>query len=113
MNNISLSCSLNDTTKLRNLILENPQLPLLIFCGEEVNDGDYPYEQAYVKSEEIKELTLYNNIWMDKDDYEESLSDNLCDEEEYKDLSDYEYEQMIEQKVAKTEFVKAIVIYVG
>lgn len=113
MNNTSLNCSLNDTTKLRNLILENPKLPLLIFCGEEVNDGDYPYEQAYVNSGKIKELTLYNNIWMDKDDYAESLSDNLCDEEEYKDLSDYEYEQMIEEKVAETEFVKAIVIYVG
>lgn len=113
MNNTSLNCSLNDTTKLRNLIVENPELPLLIFCGEESWHDEYPYEQADVISVSIQELTLYSNNWMDKDGYAESLSDNLCDEEEYKDLSDYEYEQMIEQKVAETKFVKAIVIYVG
>ena len=113
MNNTSLNCSLNNTTEVRNLILENPELPLLIFCGEEVNDGDYSYEQANVLSVNVSELTLYKDCWVDKDDYAESLSENLCDEEDYKDLSDYEYGQMIEQKVAETEFVKAIVIYVG
>lgn len=113
MNNTSLNCSLNDITELRNLILENPDLPLLIFCGEESNSGEYPYEQADVGSGEIKELTLYNDYWMDKEDFEDKLSDDLCDEDEYKDLSDQEYNQMIKQKVDETEFVKAIVIYVG
>lgn len=55
MNNTSLPCSLNDTTELRNLILENPDLPLLIFagdgawcectnCGEEVELDNYEYD---------------------------------------------------------------------
>ena len=34
-------------------------------------------------------------------------------EEEYKNMSDEEYDQMIKQKVTDTEFVKAVVIYVG
>ncbi|MBD5534642.1 MAG: hypothetical protein HDQ99_03070 [Lachnospiraceae bacterium] len=113
MNNTILSCSLNDTTKLRNLILENPDLPLLIFCGEDSWHDECPYEQADVSSEEIKELTLYNNYWMDKNDYEDRLSDDLCERQEYIDLSDQEYNYMIKQKVEETEFVKAIVIYVG
>lgn len=113
MNNTNLNCSLNDTTELRKLITGNPDLPLLIFCGEDSWNDEYPYEQVDASDGEIKELTLYNDWWLDKDDYEEKLSDDLCDKEEYKDLSDEEYDSMIKQKIEETEFVKAIVIYVG
>lgn len=41
MNNTKLPVSLEDTTELRKLIIENPNLPLLIFCGEEANSGNY------------------------------------------------------------------------
>lgn len=111
--NTTLSCSLNDTTKLRNLILENPKLPLLIFCGEDSWHDEYPYEQANVGAVSIQELTFYNNYWMDKDDYEDKLSNDLCELPECIDMSDQEYNRMIKQKVEETEFVKAIVIYVG
>lgn len=113
MSTTKLNCSLNDTTGLRNLIIENPDLPLLIFCGEDSWHDEYPYEQAEAGEAVIKELTLYNGWWMDKGDYEDRLSDDLCDQEEYKNLSDKKYDQMIKEKVAETEFVKAIVIYVG
>ena len=106
-------CSLSDTTVLRDLILNNPELPVLIFCGEESYTGEYGYNQANVSSGEIEELTLYNDYWLAKDDYEDELTDSLSDEEQYKDLSDEDYEKMIDQKVAETEFVKAIVIRVG
>lgn len=86
MNKTKLECSINDTTNLRKLILENPELPVLIFCGESAWSGEYPYEMQ---------------------------TDDLSEKEEYKDLTDEEYEQMIDKKVAETEFVKAIVIHVG
>lgn len=114
MNNIKLPVSLTDTTELRKLIMENPDLPLLIFCGEEsYYDDGYSYSMAYASNAKIQELTLYNDIWMDKDDYAEKLSDDLAFEEEYEDMTDEEYDKMIDQKVNETEFVKAIVIYVG
>lgn len=113
MNNTTFNCSLNDIAELRNLVLENPELPLLIFCGEESWHDEYSYEQADVNSIRIEELTLYNNQWLDKEEYEENLSYDLCDKEEYINLSDKEYSQMIEQKVIETEFIKAIIIYVG
>ena len=113
MNNTSFNCSLNDTTELRNLILENPDLPLLVFCGEESWHDEWSYESAEVNSVSIQNLTLYDDIWMDEYDYKEKLSDDLCNEEEYKDLSDEEYDRMLDKKVKETKFVKAIVIYVG
>lgn len=117
MNNTKLPVSLEDTTELRKLIIENPNLPLLIFCGEESWDGEHPYSSAFASGGSIQELTLYENgydaIWMDKEDYAEKLSDDLADEEEYKNITDEEYDKIIDQKVNETEFVKAIVIYVG
>lgn len=114
MNETKLNCSLNDTAALRRLILENPDLPLLIFCGEEAYHGEYPYEQADASSGEIKELTLFSDQWLNKSDYEETLVETLlCDEEEYKDMPGEEFDKIINQRVAETEFVKAIVICVG
>lgn len=66
---------MNDTLELKNLILENPELPLLVFCGEEAWSGEYGYEQADVNSVKIKEMTLYGEYWLDADDYEEQLAD--------------------------------------
>lgn len=113
MNNTKLPVSLEDTTGLRELIMENPDLPLIIFCGSEANSGEFPYESNKDVGCDIEELTLYKNWWIPKDEYEEQLRDDLADEEEYKDVTDEEYDEMIDQKVKETEFVKAIVIYVG
>ena len=113
MNNTKLPVSLEDTTELRKLIIENPDLPLLIFCGPETNSGEFPYESNKDIACDIQELTLYKDWWIPKDEYEEQLCDDLCDEEEYKNMTDDEYDAMIDQKVNETEFVKAIVIYVG
>ena len=108
-----VDCSIKDTSILRNLILENPDLLVLIFCGEEAYSGEYAYEQANASKGQIETLTLYDDIWLNEEDYRDKLSDDLCDEEEYKYLSDEEYEKMLDQKIAETEFVKAIVIWVG
>lgn len=112
INNNSFDLSLNDTSNLRKLILENPDLPLLIFAGEDAWQGDYSYNQVDAR-EYIQDLTLYGDKWVDEDEYREELSDDLCDEEEYKNLSDEEWDKMIDQKVEETEFCRAIVIYVG
>ena len=113
MNTSSFDCSLNDLTELKKLIIENPDLPLLIFCGEESWSGNWGYEQAIAGKPYIEELTLYGDRWMDHDEYQDRLSDDLCDLEEYKNMSNEDYFKMINDRVAETEFVKAIVIYVG
>jgi hypothetical protein len=106
-------CSLKDTTELRKLILDNPDLPLVIFVDGDTNDGEYCYEQADVYNCSIQELALYKDVWYERDDFKEALSDDLCDREEYRDLSNEEYMKVIDDKVAEVEFVKAIVVYVG
>lgn len=106
-------CSIKDTTILRNLILENPELPVILFVGEEAYQGEYGYNQADCSKGRIEELTIYDDLWLDKDEYEEKLSNDLADDEDYKNLSDEEWDKMVKQKVEETEFVKAIVLWVG
>ena len=116
-NDTKLPVSLKDTSNLRQLIIENPDLPLIIFCGEESWDGEHSYCSASASKGSIQELTLYDDgydsIWMEKEDYAERLSYELSDMEEYENMSNKEYDKMIADKVAEAEFVKAIVIYVG
>lgn len=113
MNNTTILTSLYDTKELKNLILSNPELPLIIFAGEEAYNGECSYEMAEVTSVEIAELTLYKDYYMGKEDFKDQLIDDLSAEEEYKELSDLEYIRMIYKKVEEREFIKAIVIYVG
>lgn len=105
--------SLNNTSHLRKLLKNNPHLPLLIFCGANSYTGKFSYEQAPVNSISIQELTLYKNVWIDKDEFRDRLADSLCDDEAYQDLPNSDFNRMIDEMVGATEFTKAIIIYVG
>ena len=113
IDNKNYDLSLNDTTELRRLIIENPDLPLLIFAGEESWIGEWAYNQVDARVYGIEHLTLYKDIWLEKEDYVEKLANDLANEEEYKHLSDKEYCEMIDKMVEETEFIEAIVVYVG
>lgn len=114
IDNSKFDFSLNDTTELRSLILENPELPILIFCGEDSWHDEWSYEQAVVNGRpSIQELTLYKDCWMERDDYEDRLRDDLCDDEEYAQMSDECFDAAVNKIIATTKFAKAIVIYVG
>lgn len=106
-------CSIKDTTDLRKLIIENPELPILMFCGEEAWNGEHAYTQATSSKGNIERLTLYGELWLTEDDYKDRLECDLCDDEEYREMTDEEWHKMIEEKVKNTEFIKAIVIWIG
>lgn len=106
--------SLKDTLELRKLILENPELPLLIFASEDANNGDYSYMQADVTSTSIQRLALYNDEqWLDEDEFEEEIADAMSMNDEYKNLSDEDFNKAVQEKINNTAFVKAIVVIVG
>lgn len=102
-----------DCTTLKKLIVENPEAPLLIFAGEEANSGEYQYESTNSGSAFLEEITMYGDQWLNKDDFEEVLRDDMANDEQYENLSDEEFDNEVAKIVAETAFVKAIVIYVG
>lgn len=113
IDNTQFNLSLNDTSALRQLILDNPDLPLLVFCGEESWQGIWHYNQADIRNPAIQTLALYDDVWVEYEDYRERLIDDLAREDRYMHMSDKEFYEMIEQKMAEVVFAKAIVMYIG
>lgn len=108
-----IETSLKNTKELKRLIIDNPELPLLIFASEDANIGNASYEQANVSRVSIEKLALYNEQWFDEEDYAEEISYQMSMDDDFADLSDEEFEKAVDEKIKNTEFVKAIVIYVG
>ena len=113
VNDLMMFATQKDCKSLKEMILANPDAPLLIFVGDEANSGEYQYESCDSGYADIKEITLYEDQWIDCDDYREQLEYDLADEEEYSSLSDEEFEKKIDEIVEETAFIRAIVIYVG
>lgn len=108
-----IDTSLESTKELRQLIIDNPNLPLVIFAGEESWHDCYSYEMTYAHGICIEELTNYKDFYLTKEDFEDMLTDDLACDEEYKILSDVAFNKIIDDMVSKAEFTKCIVIYVG
>lgn len=102
-----------DCATLKKLIVENPEAPLLIFAGENAYCGYYRYESVPSGDAFLEEITIYGDQWLNKDDFEEVLRDDMANDEQYENLSDEELDNEVAKIVAETAFVKAIVIYVG
>lgn len=110
--------SLKDCKGLKELILQNSDLPLLAFVdceclGDEFRN--YSLSECYCS---VKELTLYESCsdecrWMDRDDYEEQLQIDMADDEQYSCLSKSEFFAILQEKINNTSFVKAIVVELG
>lgn len=102
-----------DCKDLKELIISNPEAPLLIFAGEEAWTGYYSYNSVEAGYTSLRLITIYGDQWLDKDDFEDILRDDMADDERYENLSDEEFDKEFAKIVAETAFVEAIVIYVG
>jgi len=109
MNNTKIGMTLDDTNNLRKMVMENPDLPLIIFVGEEGWSGEYSYNSVEVVSIRIEELTYEGEYYIEKDEFKEKLLDKYSDKYD----SDTELEKFATDIMDNKEFAKAIVIYVG
>ena len=95
---------LNSAEELRQLIIDNPGLPLLVFAGEDANSGVWcymtcSYVRAYVGefldcSQTVNDCKCY----CDRDDFEEDIQDVMCDDFEG---TDEEFEQAVKDRMAE------------
>ena len=76
---------LHSADELRQLIRENPTLPLLVFAGENANTGDYSYMScSYIKAHKGEFLDCAQRVddcmcYTNRDEFEEDLANNLAD----------------------------------
>lgn len=108
---------LHSADELKQLIVENPDLPILVFAGDNANSGDYPYMScSYVSAEKGEFLDCGQQIdeckcYTDRDDFADDVANVLVGEERYRDLSDDEFNALVEQTVNEyDEFWKPCIL---
>lgn len=85
---------LHTADELRQLIRNNPTLPLLVFAGEEANSGDYSYMScSYIKAYKGEFLMCYTG----RDEFEEAVADSLADG----DYTDEEFDALVKKAIAE------------
>lgn len=96
---------MHSADELKQLIAETPDLPILVFAGDNANIGDYGFMScSRVRAQEGEFLDCEQKIdtckcYTDKDDFEDDVADFLAGQEEYRDLPDEEFNALVEQTV--------------
>ena len=96
---------LHSADELKQLIAENPDLPILVFAGDDANTGDYSYMScSYIKAYKGEFLDCAQTVndcmcYTDRDDFEEAVADSLAGEEQYRDLPYDEFNSLVERTV--------------
>lgn len=95
--------------ELKNAIINNPNLPIRFFVGEDSNCGDYQYEENYISNIVVDYVTLYDGQYLNKEQLDEKLYYDLCDDfESQEDL--YQY---IDALIANINFKNTIVVFLS
>lgn len=108
---------LNSTAELRKLIIENPDLPLIVFAGDEANNEGYSSAYcskvfAYIGEILDCENDACDRIYDDRIEFEETLFDKL--DEEYPKLSSEELDDLLKKRMNEYEpyWKKCIILHV-
>lgn len=101
-----LCTTIHSTEVLRRMILENPNLPLVIFAGEEANSGDYSWmccTDVRCENGEILDCEGPNDerIYTDRDELENDVADQLYGE--FGNIPDDEFNRLLKEKMAEYE----------
>lgn len=93
---------------LKQLIIDNPTLPMIFFASDDCNDGDYNLEQAEaigyigtILNCKSDELPRDDRIYMDEEDLECDIIDTLWDD--YSDLSEEDFDKKVNEWMEKLE----------
>lgn len=113
---------INSATELRQLIIDNPELPLVVFAGEDANSGgEYSYMSCSHISASVGEfldcMQTVNDCkcYTDREEFEEDLSDNQAGNENAPiDGTEAEWDAYIKALAAEYApyWKKCIILYV-
>lgn len=96
---------LHSADELKQLIVEKPDLPIVVFAGENANIGDYSYMScSYIKAYKGEFLDCAQTVndcmcYTDRDNFEEDVANILAGEEQYRDLPFDEFNALVERTV--------------
>lgn len=103
--------------ELKKLIMENPDLPIVVLASDDANNGDWCWQYCFNVSCGLDEILdcdygdIDDTVFTDRDYLEEYISNSLYDE--YCDKSPEEYDEAVRRKMEELEpyWTKVIAIY--
>jgi len=108
--------------ELRTLIMEHPDYPIVVLCGEECNTGDYSWMVASSVTFHTGELLDCDHpfsddrMYSDRDDFEEDLEewvwDEMCEELDEAEPSEEEFQKRFAEEKQRYEEYWMNVIYI-
>lgn len=112
---------IHDSSELRKLIAENPDLPIVVLASEEAACPDYCWTYCNDVRCDLSLLldaqTPYDeddgHLFTDKGEFEEAIADAFSDDEKYHALSDQEFDEAVKREMNKYEssWQRVIAIY--
>ena len=97
------------------LVAENPELPIKVFIDGECGDGDC-WSVGEIYDCKVTEITEYGDKYYERDDSDwlkDIISDEVCDEPEYVNLTDEKFDKKIEEKVEWLGWERVILLKVS
>lgn len=101
---------IHDLPELRKLILENPELPIVVVVGENATCDDF--ELTYCSDvccdiEEILDCELpaeyfglnAKRVYNDREQFEQDISDMLASDDSTADMTDEEFQQRVAEEI--------------
>lgn len=98
------------------LVAENPELPIKVFINGECGEDDDCWFVGEIYDCEVTEIAEYKDRYYKRDDFDwlkEIISDEVCDEPEYVNLTDEEFDKKIEEKVEWLGWERVILLKVS
>ena len=98
------------------LVAENPELPIKVFINGECGEDDNCWFVGEIYDCKVTEITEYKYRYYERDDFDwlkEIISDEVCDEPEYVNLTDEEFDKKIEEKVEWLDWERVILLKVS
>ena len=104
--------SIPDTKELRQMILDNPDLPVVIMVNEDTWHGEYSTEVLHPDRVwvGIQEMACYNNRWCDEEELVNLITDDIDSVPGADELDDDVFESLVEKVKKKYPLQKVIVI---
>ena len=111
---------LNATDELRKLIIENPDLPMLVMAGQDCNIGDWSWMTCgYVHCVigeflDCDQTVNDERVYTDRDDFAEDFEDHLYDPELHDGLTEEAWDKLVQAEVAEYDpfWKKCIIVYI-
>ena len=98
------------------LVAENPELPIKVFINGECCEDDNCWFVGEIYDCKVTEITEYKYRYYERDDLDwlkDIISDEVCDEPEYVNLTDEELDKKIEEKVEGLDWERVILLKVS